>query len=115
MIGCDIMNIVKLKDGEITEIHTDYSTLKPCNTCTAGLTTIHEICMTIYKRVNSTYEATVYEFSKSYEYDLTGYRADYDENGANFIDVVSLFNRDFSNTTVKEFIQLLNDEGWIKG
>lgn len=109
------MNIIKLKDGKITEIHTDYFTLKPCNTCTAGLETIHELCIKIYKCVNSTYEKNVYKFSKSYEYDTTGYRADYDDNGANFIDVVSLFNRDFSNITVKEFIQILNDNGWIKG
>ena len=95
------MNIICLKNGAITSIYTDYWVNKPCSTCTYGMTTIHELTIEFNKKL--------YTFRKEYEYDLTDYCAN-NEYGANFIDVMTFFGKDFSNMTIEDFVDAIYKE-----
>lgn len=98
------MDIIRLKDGTITSIYTDYWVYKPCSTCTYGMTTIHEVTIEFNKKL--------YRFRKEYDYESTNYRAS--EEGANFIDVMVFFGKDFSNMTIGNFIDSFYKEVGFK-
>lgn len=90
---------IKFKDGILIGLFTDYTTFKPCPTCTYGMTVTREIIFRIKRG-----SIKDYRFEKKSEYEDNWESYDYGE-GANFIDIVSFFNRDFSKITVDEFIE----------
>lgn len=90
---------IKFKDGTLIGIFTDYVISKPCPTCSYGMTVIREIIF----RIN---QETIkdYKLEKEDEYEDNWESYDFGA-GANFVDIVSFFNRDFSEITVDEFIK----------
>ena len=90
---------IELKDGILIGLFTDYTISKPCPTCTYGMTIIREIIFRIKQEV-----VKDYKLEKESEYEDNWESYDY-EKGANFVDIVSFFNRDFSEITVDEFIK----------
>lgn len=48
------MNI-KFKDGTLTGLFTDYTTFKPCPTCTYGMTITREVVFRIEQEVEKDY------------------------------------------------------------
>lgn len=99
---------IKLKDGTLTGIFTDYTISKPCPTCTYGMTVIREIIFRIKQEVEKDYK-----LEKENEYEDNWETYDYGA-GANFVDIVSFFNRDFSEITVDEFIKSFCEEVGFK-
>ena len=99
---------IKLKDGTLIGIFTDYTISKPCPTCTYGMTVIREIIFRIKQEVEKDYK-----LEKESEYEDNWETYDYGA-GANFVDIVSFFNRDFSGITVDEFIKLFCEEVGFK-
>lgn len=101
------MNI-KFKDGTLTGLFTDYTTFKPCPTCTYGMTITREVVFRIEQEVEKDYR-----LEKESEYDNDWKSYDYEEGG-NFVDIVSFFNKDFSEITVDEFIKSFCEEVGFK-
>ena len=99
---------IELKDGILIGLFTDYTISKPCPTCTYGMTIIREIIFRIKQEVVKDYEL---ERESEYEDNWESY--DYGK-GANFVDIVSFFNRDFSEITVDEFIKSFCEEVGFK-
>lgn len=99
---------IKFKDGILIGLFTDYSILKPCPTCTYGMTVIREIVFRIEQET-----VKDYKLEKESEYDDNWESYDYGE-GANFVDIVSFFNRDLSKITVEEFIKSFCREAGFK-
>lgn len=99
---------IKLKDGTLIGLFTDYTISKPCPTCTYGMTVIREIIFRIKQEVEKDYK-----FKKENEYVDNWETYDYGE-GANFVNIVSFFNRDFSEITVDEFIKSFCEEVGFK-
>lgn len=101
---------IELKDGTLIGLFTDYIMSKPCPTCTYGMTVIREIVFRIKQET-----VKDYKLEKGSKYEDNWEIYDYGE-GANFIDIVSFFNRDFSEITVDEFIKSFCEEvGFKKG
>ena len=99
---------IELKDGILIGLFTDYTISKPCPTCTYGMTIIREIIFRIKQEV-----VKDYKFERESEYEDNWGSYDY-EKGANFVDIVSFFNRDFSEITVDEFIKSFCEEVGFK-
>ena len=99
---------IELKDGILTGLFTDYTISKLCPTCTYGMTIIREIIFRIKQDV-----VKDYKLEKESKYDDNWESYDY-EKGANFVDIVSFFNRDFSEITVDEFIKSFCEEVGFK-
>ena len=99
---------IELKDGILIGLFTDYTVSKLCPTCTYGMTIILEIIFRIKQEVVKDYKL---ERKSEYEDNWESY--DY-EKGANFVDIVSFFNRDFSEITVDEFIKSFCEEVGFK-
>ena len=99
---------IKFKDGTLIGLFTDYTISKPCPTCTYGMTVIREIIFRIRQKA-----VKDYKLEKQSEYDYNWESYDYVE-GANFVDIVSFFNRDFSEITVNEFIKSFCEEVGFK-
>lgn len=99
---------IELKDGTLIGLFTDYTISKPCPTCTYGMTVIREIIFRIKQEVIKDYK-----LGKENEYDDNWESYDYGE-GANFVDIVSFFNRDLSEITVDEFIKSFCEEVGFK-
>ena len=99
---------IELKDGILIGLFTDYTISKPCPTCTYGMTVIREIVFRIKQEV-----VKDYKLEKESEYEDNWENYDYGK-GANFVDIVSFFNRDFSEITVDEFIKSFCEEVGFK-
>lgn len=99
---------IELKDGTLIGLFTDHTISKPCPTCTYGMTVIREIVFRIKQEV-----VKDYKLEKESEYVDNWESYDYGE-GANFVDIVSFFNRDFSEITVDEFIKSFCEEVGFK-
>ena len=99
---------IEFKDGTLIGLFTDYTISKPCPTCTYGMIVIREIVFRIKQEVVKDYKL---ETESEYEDNWESY--DY-EKGANFVDIVSFFNRDFSEITVDEFIKSFCEEVGFK-
>lgn len=99
---------IKFKDGTLIGLFTEHTISKPCPTCTYGMTVIREIIFRIK-------QATVkdYKLEKESEYQDNWEKYDYGE-GANFVGIVSFFNKDFSEITVDEFIKSFCEEVGFK-
>lgn len=95
---------IKFKDGTLIGLFTDYTILKPCPTCTYGMAVIREIIFRIKRET-----VRDYRLEKESEYEDNWESYDYKE-GANFVDIVSFFNRDLSEITVDEFIKTFCEE-----
>ena len=97
---------VKFKDGILIDIFTDYTISKPCPTCTYNMTIIRKIIFRIKQE-------TVKDYKLEKESEYTGNWETYDyreRERANFVDIVSFFNKDFSEITVDEFIKSFCEE-----
>ena len=99
---------IELKDGILIGLFTDYTISKPCPTCTYGMTIIREIIFRIKQEV-----VKDYKLERESEYKDNWESYDYGK-GANFVDIVSFFNRDFSEITVDEFIKSFCEEVGFK-
>ena len=99
---------IEFKDGTLIGLFTDYTISKPCPTCTCGMTVIREIVFRIKQEV-----VKDYKLEKESEYEDNWENYDYGK-GANFVDIVSFFNRDFSEITVDEFIKSFCEEVGFK-
>ena len=99
---------IEFKDGTLIGFFTDYTISKSCPTCTYGMTVIREIVFRIKQEV-----VKDYKLEKESEYEDNWKSYDY-EKGANFVDIVSFFNRDFSEITVDEFIKSFCEEVGFK-
>lgn len=99
---------IKFKDGALVGLFTDYTISKPCPTCTYGMTVIREIIFRIEQET-----VKDYRLEKESEYVDNWESYDYGE-GANFVDIVSFFNRDLSEITVDEFIKSFCEEVGFK-
>ena len=99
---------IEFKDGTLIGLFTDYTISKPCPTCTCGMIVIREIVFRIKQEV-----VKDYKLEKKSKYDDNWESYDY-EKGANFVDIVSFFNRDFSKITVDEFIKSFCEEVGFK-
>ena len=99
---------IEFKDGTLIGLFTDYTISKPCPTCTYGMTVIREIVFRIKQEV-----VKDYKLEKESEYEDNWENYDYGK-GANFVDIVSFFNRDFSEITVDEFIKSFCEEVGFK-
>ena len=99
---------IERKDGILIGLFTDYTISKPCPTCTYGMTVIREIVFRIKQEV-----VKDYKLEKESEYEDNWENYDYGK-GANFVDIVSFFNRDFSEITVDEFIKSFCEEVGFK-
>ena len=99
---------IEFKDGTLIGLFTDYTISKPCPTCTYGMTVIREIVFRIKQEV-----VKDYKLDKESEYEDNWENYDYGK-GANFVDIVSFFNRDFSEITVDEFIKSFCEEVGFK-
>ena len=99
---------IELKDGILIGLFTDYTISKPCPTCTYGMTVIREIVFRIKQEVVKDYKL---EKESEYEDNWESYDS---AQGANLVDIVSFFNRDFSEITVDEFIKSFCEEVGFK-
>lgn len=99
---------IEFKDGTLIGLFTDYTISKLCPTCTYGMVVIREIIFRIKQGVIKDYK-----LEKESEYDDNWEIYDY-EKGANFVDIVSFFNKDFSEITVDEFIKSFCEEVGFK-
>ena len=99
---------IEFKDGTLIGLFTDYTISRLCHTCTYGMVVIREIIFRIKQGVIKDYK-----LEKESEYDDNWETYDY-EKGANFVDIVSFFNKDFSEITVDEFIKSFCEEVGFK-
>ena len=99
---------IEFKDGILIGLFTDYTISKPCPTCTYGMVVIREIIFRIKQEAIKDYK-----LEKESEYADNWETYDYGE-GANFVDIVSFFNKDFSEITVDEFIKSFCEEVGFK-
>ena len=99
---------IEFKDGTLIGLFTDYTISRLCPTCTYGMVVIREIIFRIKQGVIKDYK-----LEKKSGYDDNWGIYDY-EKGANFVDIVSFFNKDFSEITVDEFIKSFCEEVGFK-